>query len=220
MRVLVLAGALLAAACLTLSAGAGIRANSQTFSDSTGEDAAAPDVTSVVVSNDDSGTLTFQVNISNRPALTSDMAVNVFIDTDLNAANGAGPDFLGADIVLALDHGGVDLAKWGGSGFVFSGSPSSLVASYANGATIKVKAADLGLTTFNFYVATQAGTDPDFHVDFAPDSGHGVFNYQIKITPPAATPPTTPKAKSKPKAKPPLCKKGQKSTIKKPCRKK
>jgi hypothetical protein len=38
--------------------------------------------------------------------------------------------------------------------------------------------------------------------------------------PPAATPPVVkPKAKPKAKAKPPLCKKGQKSTAKKPCRK-
>jgi hypothetical protein len=40
-------------------------------------------------------------------------------------------------------------------------------------------------------------------------------------TPPTTTPPTTtpPKVTPKPKAKPPYCKKGQKSTKKKPCRK-
>jgi len=221
MRILIVAGALLAAACLTLSAGAAVRANSQTYPDSTGEDPAAADITGVVVSNDDNGVITFQTNISNRPALTGDMGVSVFIDTDQNATDGAGPDFDGAEIELALDSTGVDLGKWNGTGFGFTGSPSSLVASYANGAIIKVKAADVGLTTFNFFAATITGTNPDFHFDFAPDPGHGTFNYQVKITPPAATPPATPpKAKPAPKKKPPLCKKGQKSTKKKPCRKK
>ncbi len=218
MRILVLAGALVAAACLTLSAGAGVRANSQTFSDSTGEDPAAADITGLVVSNDDAGILTFQVNISNRPTLTSDMAVSIFIDSDQNATDGAGPNFDGADMVLDYESGGVDLGKWNGTTFAFSGSPPSLVASYSNGATIKVKASDLGLATFNFFAATFAGTDPDIHIDFAPDAGHGDFTYEVKITPPAVTPP---KAKPAPKkAKPPLCKKSQKSTIKKPCRKK
>ena len=59
-----------------------VAANSQTFNDSVGEDAAAPDITSIAVSNDDAGLITFQVNISNRPALTPDMFLLVFLDTD------------------------------------------------------------------------------------------------------------------------------------------
>ena len=41
--------------------------NSTSFQDSTGEDAAAPDITSVNVSNDDAGLITFQVNIATGP---------------------------------------------------------------------------------------------------------------------------------------------------------
>ncbi len=44
----------------------------------------APDITSVVVSNDDAGMITFKVNISNRPTLTPDMSVLLFLDTDQN----------------------------------------------------------------------------------------------------------------------------------------
>jgi len=51
-------------------------ANSQTFPDSIGEDASAPDITSIVVSNDDAGLITFQINVSNRPALTPDAAAD------------------------------------------------------------------------------------------------------------------------------------------------
>ena len=37
-------------------------ANSVTYNDSTGEDPAAPDITTIVVTNDDAGTITFQIN--------------------------------------------------------------------------------------------------------------------------------------------------------------
>ena len=60
-------------------------ANSATFNDSIGEDAAAPDITTVVVSNDDAGLITFQVNVSNRPTMTADMYLLLFLDTDQNA---------------------------------------------------------------------------------------------------------------------------------------
>jgi hypothetical protein len=221
MRVLVVAGALLAAACLTLSAGAALRANSQTYSDSTGEDAAAPDITTIVVSNDDNGLLTFQINIANRPQLIEPLDIGIFLDTDLNAANGAGPNFLGAELLIDLIPGDVAVGRWNGSRFDFSGgSPSSLAFSYANGATIKVKASDLGLTTFNFYVAADSDRhNPDSHLDFAPDSGHGIYNYQVKLAPPTVTPPAAAPPKATP-TKQPLCKKGQKSTKAKPCRKK
>ena len=50
--------------------------NRKSFPDSIGEDPQAPDVTSVTVSNDDTGLITFQINISNRPALTPDMCTS------------------------------------------------------------------------------------------------------------------------------------------------
>ena len=40
------------------------------------------------VSNDDAGLITFQVNISNRPAFTDDMFLLIFMDTDQNTATG------------------------------------------------------------------------------------------------------------------------------------
>ena len=61
---------------------------SKTYPDSVGENAAAPDITSVVVSNDNARNLTFKVNISNRPQLTSDMLIAGFFDTDENLKTG------------------------------------------------------------------------------------------------------------------------------------
>jgi hypothetical protein len=163
--------------------------NSTTYPDSTGEDAAAPDITSVVVSNDDAGMITFQVNISNRPALTADMYFLVFLDTDKNQSTGAG-DFLGADYAIQLVPGAADLFQWNGTTFVRAASQASLTFSYtATGPVIRVSAADLGKTkTFNFGVIAASGSTVDAagnvdtsqeHRDLAPDSGHGFNGYQV-----------------------------------------
>ena len=73
---------------MALGGAARTTANSATFADSSGEDANAPDITSIAVSNDDAGMITFKINISNRPALTPDMTVLLFLDTDQNATTG------------------------------------------------------------------------------------------------------------------------------------
>src|SRR5512132_4027826 len=104
--------------------------NSMTFPDSLGEDAAAPDITSVVVSNDDAGMITFQVNISNRPALTPAMYFAVFIDTDQKTTTGD-PGSLGADYAIQLIPGEVDLFQWNGTTFARASAQASLTFSYA-----------------------------------------------------------------------------------------
>jgi hypothetical protein len=164
--------------------------NSQTFNDSIGEDVNAPDITNVVVSNDDAGLITFQVNISNRPALTADMLLLIDLDTDRNSATGD-PQAFGTDYAIQLVPGSVELFKWNGSDYALAPSQASLVYAYqSTGATIKISAADLGKSAgFNFDVlavsgiATDAAGNPDFtnaHVDRAPDTGHGMFAYQVK----------------------------------------
>jgi hypothetical protein len=163
--------------------------NTTTFPDSTGEDANAPDITSVVVSNDDAGNITFQINISNRPALTPDMFVLVFLDTDQNSSTGD-TQALGAEYVIELDPGVVGLFQWNGTDYLPAASQTSLTFSYLpTGATIRVSAADLGKTkAFKFGtiaasgIVTDAAGKPDFtniHEDLAPDGGHGFFTYQV-----------------------------------------
>ena len=164
-------------------------ANSQTFNDSVGEDAAAPDITSIAVSNDDAGLITFQVNISNRPALTPDMFLLVFLDTDQKASTGD-PDSLGADYAIDLEPGSVGLFQWNGTNFIQAPSQTSLTFAYATtGATIRVSAADLGRAKGISFgveavsgVAVDAAGNPNFdnvHVDLAPDPTHGFYSYQV-----------------------------------------
>src|SRR5207248_2630296 len=118
----VLAAALLAAAAVVamptsaLARSAATASNSKTFTDSTGEDANAPDITTIGVSNDNAGLVTFKVNISNRPTLTDDMFVLVYLNTDRKASTGD-PQSGGSDFVLELDPGVVTLFKWNGSEF-------------------------------------------------------------------------------------------------------
>ncbi len=172
------AGAVAASASVMRPAG-----NSATFHDSVGEDPLAPDITTVTVSNDDAGLLTFRIKIANRPKLTGHMDIRVELDTDLNPNNGCGSRCDGVDMNLDLIPGSVAVGRWRGSKWSYSGkSPASLVYSYAGGtATIKVKASDLKLTKFNFWIlADSNSSDPNSHVDDAPDANHGTWSYQVK----------------------------------------
>lgn len=192
---LVLAAVLLAAAAVVAIPGAALarsgaaNSNSKTFTDSTGEDPSAPDITTIVVSNDDAGLITFKINISNRPTMTADMSVLVFLDTDQKASTGDSQDG-GAEYVIELDPGSVTLYKWSGSDYNAAASQSSVTFSYdSTGATIRASAHELANTkAFNFYVVALAGITTDamgnadftnVHSDSAPDSGHGAFAYQV-----------------------------------------
>ncbi|HZQ64575.1 MAG TPA: hypothetical protein VFA66_05050 [Gaiellaceae bacterium] len=186
---LALAVALVAMPALALGDSSRRAANSTTFPDSIGEDAAAPDITSVVVSNTDAGLITFQINVSNRPALTPDMFFLIFLDTDQNASTGS-PDFDGADYIIELDPGTVTLFQWNGSDFLSASAQTSLVYSYAaTGPTIRISAAELGKTKglrFSTFAVSGVTTDAsgnldltNTHRDAAPDPGHGMYAYQV-----------------------------------------
>jgi hypothetical protein len=187
--------ALVAAAVPAAAAGGSARnaANAAVYPDSTGEDALAPDITSTAVSNDDGGLLTFRVAIANRPALTPDMEVLLFLDADRDAATGdAQSPVVGADYALVLVPGEVDLFKWQGGNYVPAEAPS-LAYSYAStGPTIKLKTSELGTTrAFDFAVIAKSGVTFDAaggrvyahtHQDTSPDAGHGPFTYEVRIT--------------------------------------
>jgi hypothetical protein len=202
--VVALAAALVALFTLTPTGGANparVAANAVTFTDSTGEDAQAPDITTVVLSNDDKGVLTWVINVPNRPTLTGDMLFIIFVDADANSATGD-PQSLGADYALELDgpltgSAAIGLFRWNGTDFTSAGvAQTTLVFSYANGAaTIKLNASELGGTKrFGFGAFAVSGVvlgptgEANFDnifLDLAPDAGHGFYSYEVKITPPS-----------------------------------
>jgi hypothetical protein len=187
----VLALAVLAAIFAVAPAGA---ANSVTYPDSTGENPAAPDITTIVVSNDDAGMISFKINIPNRPQFTRDILVSMLLDTDASPATGD-PDNLGADYAIELAQGEVALFKWDGTGLTRRvGDPpaTSLIYSWAGGVTIKISAAELGDTKkFGFGVIAVSGIvfnettgEADFAnavADGAPSAG--LFSYNVKLAP-------------------------------------
>lgn len=170
--------------------------NTTTYQDSTGEDPLAPDITTVVVSNDDAGMITFQINIPNRPQLSRDVALDMFVDSDSNPATGD-PQTLGADYVIELFLGEVSLFRWDGTDFTRRvGDPpaTSLIYAWASGATIKISATELGNTKkFGFNVLAISGLVIDDATgnidgsnaksDVAPAFSAGLYRYEVKIAP-------------------------------------
>jgi len=190
-----------------------IAANSQNYQDSTGEDALAPDITTLTVSNDDAGIISFRVNVPNRPALGQDMLFELWVDSDNNGATGS-PDVGGADYVMQLVRGEVSLYKWDGTDYTRRfGDPSAVTLnfSYQAGLTVRISAAELGNTkAFKFFVVAISGlvVDPvtgdldgaNSKADVAPGGGVGLFPYTVSIAKPTlvvrglATTPATVKA--------------------------
>ena len=175
-----------------LAVPAALGSNAQSFPDSIGEDAAAPDITSVDVSNDDAANIVFKVNVSNRPALTSDMLMFIFVNSDQNVATGD-PQLGGADYVIQLEPGSVNLFQWAGSDYGPAQGQSSLTYAWdATGGTIHINASDLGNTrSLGFVVILESGVttdaqgnpdDTNAHFDVAPDPGHGMYSYALKVT--------------------------------------
>jgi hypothetical protein len=146
------------------------------FTDPTGDAGTTADVTSAVVSNNESGQYTFRVNVVHL-ALPSDIVIFVGIDSDQNPATGLG----GADFLIVCDesNGSVGLLRWDGSNLVPTPSSSLTAADNDTGITVGVNRSEIGNSgQFNFYVlSVQGPTASAGHVDSAPDQGS--WNYAL-----------------------------------------
>lgn len=176
---------------------AGTTTNTTTYQDSSGENAAAPDITTLTVSNTDAGVIQFRVAIPNRAQFTQDMLLLLFVDADANPSTGD-PTELGADYVIEIFGGEAALFRWDGTNFTRRpGDPpaTSLIFSYQAGVTITISAAELGNTKkfgFSFIAVSGIAIDPttsdlDFTnavADIAPAASAGLYQYEVKITPP------------------------------------
>ena len=197
-----LIAAALAAACIAGTAGAASRSNSQTYTDATGDSGAGPDLGAITVSNDDTGKITFQVAVPNRPALAPTDFVLVFLDTDANSATGMS----GIEYVVAFAGPLALVLQPDPSGSLKPVSLPTFSGSYAGGqATFSVNRSDIGGTSIlRFYAITSADALAS-KSDDAPD-GDGAYLYAVNVStappaapppapapPPAATPPAAPK---------------------------
>ena len=190
-------------------------ANSTSYQDSTGENAGAPDITTLTASNTDAGLLSFRVNVPNRPTFGQDMLIELFVDSDNNTSTGdSDPLTAGADYAIEIFGGDASLFRWDGTGFTRrAGDPpaTSLIFSYQGGITVNISTAELGNTralkfsviVFSGITIDPATSDLDFTnavADIAPAAGAGLYPYEVKITPPTLVvkslkpTPTAPKA--------------------------
>jgi hypothetical protein len=180
-----------------------VAASSATYQDSVGEDPAAPDITTIVVSNDDSANLSFQIAIPNRPQYSYDLAILMSVDSDANPATGD-PQNLGADHVIQVVQGQIGLFRWNGADY-FS-APSTVSYTWSSGLTIRLNAADFNNTrrlTFGVLAVSGVAFDStgaincaNCHRDLAPAVGLYAYDVRIASQPPPSKPP-------KPKPPPP-----------------
>ena len=142
-----------------------------TFGDTGGDAVTGPDITGVTVSADAVGNLTFRVAIANRPTLGTPLDVFIRLDTDRNSTTGRYGGELNLAGSFGGSSGGIWLDRWDGSAWVDAGgAPAG--GGYANGvATFTLRAADLGATTFGFWVGATDNWDDDDNWDAAPDNG-------------------------------------------------
>jgi hypothetical protein len=198
--VLAIAVAMVALSALASGALSAPEANSTSYQDSTGENAAAPDITTLTASNTDAGLLSFRVNVPNRPTFGQDMLIELFVDSDNSTSTGdSDPLTAGADYAIEIFGGDASLFRWDGTGFTRrAGDPpaTSLIFSYQGGITVNISTAELGNTralkfsvlVFSGITIDPATSDLDFTnavADIAPAAGAGLYAYQVKITPPA-----------------------------------
>jgi hypothetical protein len=191
------------AACAALPLGAGAlpsasaspaaaQANTTTFEDSRGELPNSPDITTVVVANNDAGTITWRINGVGR--LAQGMLVGIDIDSDNNPATGSQDPFTpGAEYAIQLFGGSADLFRWDGTNFSRRASDPPQTTLTFQDLTIRINASELGNTKrFNFGttvitgIVVDANGEPDFTnaaFDAAPDIGHGFWNYTVRIAP-------------------------------------
>jgi hypothetical protein len=161
-----------AAAGLFVGAQPALAAGPVTFTDATGDArGGTPDITTVVVSNDDSGVIRIRVNLANADdRLARDARIYLYVDSDLNPATGA-PDALGADHVFLLDGASQRFAvgHWDTTTPTFIYSPSQTVRlTYWSGFNIHVNRSELGVTTgFKFWLEAQKTTVTTTLVDDA-----------------------------------------------------
>jgi hypothetical protein len=136
----------------------------------------APELTTVVVSNDDAGTVRFRINVANQPRLAAGSTLELYVDSDRDPATGD-PLSLGADHRFVLDGSSqtFDFARWDGARFDPSAAVATAQVWYWSGVSITIDRTELGGTSaLSFWVRSTAA---DRTNDAAPD--HGTWSYEL-----------------------------------------
>jgi len=148
-----------------------------TFADDPGDDNAAPDVTSVSVSEAPDGMLTLVVRVGNYQSLPADSWFNFWFDLDSNPLTGDEGD---EALVRYLADGGIDFYLWDGAALTERTS-TGMTGQFAAGVlTLVAPESSFGrLSTFGILTVSaraQSFAETEFiATDFAPDRGRSTY---------------------------------------------
>jgi hypothetical protein len=175
-------------ACVLLLAPLAGASNSSPYADGAADaPAAAPDLTSVHVANDDAGNIVFRISIPNRAALAYTDLVSLFIDADGKNGTGCARGTFGAEYTLDVLAGRYVFGRCLRGSWDFGKRPASFGGSFAGSTlTLTANRRDLGGTRrFDFRIGAASATGVDPAYDFAPDIGTSPWSYEV-IAPPQA----------------------------------
>jgi hypothetical protein len=153
---------------------AALAAGSQTFVDPTGDAGAAPDITTVAVSNDDNGVLTFAVTLANPALLMGENVIAIALNTDKNLSTGSPGD--GSEYAIVFGPAGHLLVRWNGTMFA---PVQTTTLTRVGATTVAINRSELGATSlFDFYLIAGTATAQDE----APN-GTAFWTYQLQLKP-------------------------------------
>ena len=195
-------------ACLALLAPLAGASNTASFADPAADaPSAAPDLTSVQVTNDDLGNVVFRISIPNRTALLDPDFVAILVDADGRQHTGCSGGTFGAEYALDVLSGRFLFGRCSSGSWSFKKKPASFGGSFGNSVlTLKANRGDLGnAKAFQFRIgaATTSAADPAY--DFAPDIGLAPWSYKVVAPQLAVKKPPARKAKA--------CKKKQRRAV-------
>lgn len=138
---------------------AGAASADTTFTDTTGENPAAADISTAVVSNDPvAHTFKIAAQITNMPTLEPNAEVDIVFDSDRSAATGQ----QGLDYDFFVSSTGWGFSKWDGTQWVDVPTVKNLSVSYTNGLlTVVFNESNITASqAFSFAVLSLRGPDP------------------------------------------------------------
>jgi hypothetical protein len=128
-----------------------------TYNDATGDGGTAPDITSVVVSNDAAKQITFRINVT-KLVVPSDGRVLIAIDSDQNTATG----YQGTDYMFLgdLSTNSFGVGRWNGSDFGQTPDSTASARNDDTSLTFSINSSELGNTSgLSFWTRTIHGSD-------------------------------------------------------------
>jgi hypothetical protein len=170
------------------------------YTDATGDNGSAPDITGATVLSDANGQFVFNVGVTNMPS-SGDVQAVLFIDSDANPTTGVVENG-GIDYILYSDRSDNTwgFGHWTGSSWDWDTPWSTArVLTALNGVLFTVNRRELSnAAQVNFWALTMVSDGGDGKFDAAPD--RGLWNYDLQAGGPdiksirLATTPSVPRA--------------------------